>query len=396
MNFIKKFIHSSPNMADRLPTRELRAEPEKSWYVQCLIFLVLLLPFSGWTQSTTGSQSHLEKIRQRGELRVITRSGSMTHCETATGTARLDCELARLFARRLGVEARFSVAEPGFRTDRMVAGNQADLAAGAFADVSNGFPLRFGPVYRQGAGWVLPMNEDVSLYVEVQRFFAELRATRRLEQLLDRYAEYPLPEPDQFASELGQDFKKRLPGLKHWFVRAGRHHALDWRLLAAIAYQESRWQKQAVSPEGVRGLMMLTQTTARELGVRDRTDPASSIMGAAEYLRRTLDNIPAEIADPDRTWYALAAYNLGYTHIERARQLVRGKGGNPDMWVEIRKVLPRMNRLPGLGRAHKKNHRGTVAVEYVDRIRQYYHHLVGMTTPKTDSLTSGPADSGSV
>jgi membrane-bound lytic murein transglycosylase MltF len=325
MNFLRKFIYANLETAEQPAVRGPRAEPEKSCYAKCLIFLVLLLPFSGWNRLPAKTIPQPEKIRQRGELRFVTGGESPKVHGVAPGVIRLERELGQLFARRLGVETGFFSGKPGIPANNLPA--------------DPGEP----------------------------------------------------PDP-----ELERHFKKRLPGLKRWFIQAGRRHDLDWRLLAAVAYQESRWEKRAVSPEGVKGLMMLTQATARELRINDRTDPATSIMGAAAYLRQTLTHFPAEIADPDRTWYALAAYNLGYAHIERARKLVQRKKGNPDIWVELRKVLPRMNDLPRLGRAHKGNHRGRVTVDYVHHIRQYYERLIRMTEHKTNQTTTGPADSDSI
>lgn len=479
MNFLQKFIFSTPKETDS--HRAVRgAEPEKLSLTRCLIFLVLLLPFSGWIRVPSKSLPQLEKIKQRGELRFVTRYGPSTDYDSDKGSAGLEHDLATLFARHLGVKARFFVGDYGFRIDRMVASGMADVAGGIFANASHDFPLRFGPVYRHVAeqilygeghtpptslydlsqkgivqiaagseyaetlqllgqhvnglnwrvnyehdadelsalaslgkvdytvtdsdrlpflrhfypklqvafdigdrhpiAWALSMSEDVSLYVEVQRFFAEIRANNQLEQLTDRY----FGHAERFDSELDialrRDFHKRLPRIKRWFVQAGHRYSLDWRLLAAVAYQESKWVREAVSPEGVRGLMMLTEETARELKVQDRTDPATSIMGAAAYLKQTLSNIPEDIAEPDRTWYALAAYNLGYTHIEEARDLVQRKGGNPDMWIEIKKVLPRLSTLPRQGRTHKGgNQRGLVTVNYVNSVRRYYDLLVWLT-----------------
>ncbi|MGI9213518.1 MAG: transglycosylase SLT domain-containing protein [Methylococcaceae bacterium] len=381
MNLSRKFIPSSLKMANPLSIRERRAEPEKSCYAQCLLFLVLLLPFSGWSQFLSRELPQLEKIRLRGELRFVT--------VTTDDAAPLEHELARLFARRLGVQAHFDRKKPGFRLDRVMTEDEADIAVGIFPHTQSVRLSRQGPVHRQAGqvyAWALSRDEDVSLYTEVRRFFREIRADKRLEQLTDRYnREWEgAVEPDQ---DFHRDYRKRLPRLKRWFVRAGHDHDLDWRLLAAVSYQESRWEQQAVSPEGVRGLMMLTQATARQFKIKDRTDPATSILGAAAYLRQTLDNFPPEILNPDRTWYALAAYNLGYTHIKEARDRVQKQGGNPNMWIEIRTVLPFMNKLP---------HRGSVTVNYVHRIREYYDRLIGLTENRLTPPTTAPADSGSV
>ena len=103
---------------------------------------------------------------------------------------------------------------------------------------------------------------------------------------------------------------------------------MDWRLLAAIGYQESHWDPTASSYTGVRGLMMLTRRTANQLGVTDRLDPWQSIEGGARYLLQLSERLPERIGEPDRTWMALAAYNMGMGHLEDARVLTQRQGGN--------------------------------------------------------------------
>jgi len=178
---------------------------------------------------------------------------------------------------------------------------------------------------------------------------------------------------------LRRDYQKHLPRLQPLFAEAGRRHGLDWRLLAAVGYQESKWNHRAVSAEGVRGLMMLTGPTARELNIRDRFDPAQSITGGAAYLSRTLTALPAQIPDPDRVWYALAAYNLGPGHVEDARVLIQARGGDPDRWDELKRVLPLLAHRAWHRHTRHGRARGGVAVRYVNSVRRYYELLVWLT-----------------
>ncbi len=227
--------------------------------------------------------------------------------------------------------------------------------------------------------WALPKSEDASLYDEVARFFEDIRRNKTLDQLIDRYYGHAEAFDAALDSSLRRDYRQRLPRFKPLFVRAAERHNLDWRLLAAISYQESKWKSTAVSAEGVRGLMMLTGNTARELKVRDRFDAAQSISGGAFYLSQTLAAIPPHIPDPDRTWYALAAYNLGPGHLWDARDLVRSKGGDPDKWIEIKRVLPLLGKPSWYRNTKYGRARGGVAVHYVNSIRRYYDLLVWLT-----------------
>ena len=155
----------------------------------------------------------------------------------------------------------------------------------------------------------------------------------------------------------------KLPLYEADFRRAGADNGIDWRLLAALGYQESRWNPRAVSPRGARGLMMLMAPTALLVGGGDRLDPRASIAASARYLAQLRENLAEQVPEPDRTWLALAAYNLGPTKLARARQAVRAGGGNPDRWVEVRQALPGL-----LGRGG----RAWEPVFHVEGVRRYF------------------------
>jgi len=126
--------------------------------------------------------------------------------------------------------------------------------------------------------------------------------------------------------------------------------------------------------------MMLTRNTASQLGLDDRLDPQQSILGGALYLQRMLAKIPARIPAPDRTWMALAAYNMGYGHLEDARVLTQHLGGNPDSWNDVRKNLPLLTQEKYYETARHGYARGHEAQRYVRNIRSYYDVLTWMDT----------------
>ncbi len=165
--------------------------------------------------------------------------------------------------------------------------------------------------------------------------------------------------------------KRRLPRYRKLFEEAASRYGFDWTLLAAMAYQESHWNPYSRSPTGVRGIMMLTLTTARELGVRNRLDPAQSIMGGARYLARLRKRLPESIKEPDRTWMVLAAYNVGLGHLMDARKLAIRLGMNPDRWSSLRKVLPLLSQKRYYRTLKHGYARGREPVIYVQRIRNY-------------------------
>ncbi len=181
--------------------------------------------------------------------------------------------------------------------------------------------------------------------------------------------------------------RRRLPKYRNYFETAAAKHGLDWRLVAAQAYQESHWDPEAVSFTGVRGLMMLTEKTAASLGVKSRVDPRQSIEGGARYLALMHERIGNEVSEPDRTYMALAAYNVGWGHLEDARTLAERLGKNPDSWQDVGITLPLLRQKKYYHSLPHGYARGTEPVRYVNRIKTYYRVLLQATeaTPQRPS-----------
>ena len=170
---------------------------------------------------------------------------------------------------------------------------------------------------------------------------------------------------------LNRRIEDRLPRYREHFERAAQENELPPDLLAALAYQESHWDPAARSPTGVRGLMMLTQRTAEALGVENRLDPEESIEGGARYLRRMHDLLSDDIPEPDRTYLALASYNVGRGHLLDARRLARELGRDPDSWADMRETLPLLTEERYYRNLRYGYARGYQPVYYVQRIRNY-------------------------
>jgi membrane-bound lytic murein transglycosylase F len=142
-----------------------------------------------------------------------------------------------------------------------------------------------------------------------------------------------------------------------------------------MGYQESKWDPSAVSFTGVRGLMQLTEGTAAMMRAGNRLDPRASIFGGARYLAQLLDTVPPRISEPDRTWLAVAAYNVGYGHVEDARVLAQQQGRNPDRWEDVRAFLPLLSQERWYTRTRRGYARGWEPVRYVDNVQAYLNIL---------------------
>jgi len=224
--------------------------------------------------------------------------------------------------------------------------------------------------------WVVSTaGRDRTLLNRVNAFFAGARAEGVIGQLLERY----YGNRDRFDYLLSRNFlqhvETRLPRYLDWFQEAAVKYQIDWRLLAAMGYQESKWDPGAVSFTGVRGLMQLTEDTAALMRAGNRRDPRNSIFGGARYLSRLLATVPPRIAEPDRTWFAVASYNVGFGHVEDARILAQQHGRNPDRWEEVRDFLPLLSQERWYTRTRRGYARGWEPVRYVDNVQAYLNIL---------------------
>lgn len=239
--------------------------------------------------------------------------------------------------------------------------------------------------------WALP-DDEPELAQAVSDFFRDLQADGSLKQLLGRYDAAMRRFDSVDSTAFLQHVAERLPALRPYFEEAAAEIGGDWRLLAAIGYQESRWNPQAQSPTGVRGLMMLTADAAARVGVTDRNDARQSILGGARYLVEVRRKIPARIAEPDRTWFALAAYNTGFGHLEDARILAQRLGRDRDSWTDVRGTLPLLAEERYYLEARRGYARGWEPVRFVDNIRGYLRLLEWMTgSPEGPIVPAVPA-----
>ena len=233
--------------------------------------------------------------------------------------------------------------------------------------------------------WAFKKSDDASLRTAVEDFFTGMEKRGALSDLIE-YFYGPAEKFDYVDSRaFVKRFSNLLPVYKPAFELAAEQTDLDWRLLAAVSYQESHWNKRATSPTGVRGMMMLTLDTAKTLGVDNRLDPDKSITGGASYLRALIDKLPKRIAEPDRTWLALAAYNLGFGHLEDARVITQRQGGDPDDWHSVKERLPLLSKRKWYKNTRFGFARGYEAKLFVRNIRRYYNTMVQLTQPQPAS-----------
>ncbi len=284
-------------------------------------------------------------------------------------TENADAEVAQLLEKVESGEIDFTIADS---TDFNIHRNfQPDLRVAL--DLEIGDPL----------AWAFTKESGNSLLARADDFLIKLQRNGTLDRIHDRYYGHTKKFDYVGTRNFIRHYESRLPRYRPMFEEAGAEAGVDWRLLAAIGYQESHWRSQAVSPTGVRGIMMLTEDTAEYLGLDDRVDPVNSIFGGARFYARQTERIPDTVDEPDRTWMALAAYNVGFNHIKDARWIVEEKGGNPNSWVDLSEALPLLAQRKWYSQVPYGYARGWEPVLYVNNIRAYYNILVWLTENET-------------
>ena len=440
------------------------------------------------------AQPHLEEIRERGELRVLTRYGPTTYYVKGEELAGFEYELAQRFANYLNVKLKIIVPDNLGDLLQMLEHGKADMAAaGLTITPERTDRFRFGPVYQeitqqlvyrngektpaditqlsdgqlevvansshveqlksykeeipelnwtenkeldssgllelldmemidytiadsnelaanrtllpelrvafdisepQALAWAMPLTEDGSLSNEMAAFFEQIEQSGDLDRLIEKYYGHIRRFDYIDTRTLLRRIQTRLPQYESFFKEAATTFGFDWRLLAAISYQESHWDPNAISSTGVRGLMMLTQSTAQQMNIKDREDPEQSIYAGAGYLKSIRERLPERLPEPDKTWIALAAYNIGLGHIEDARVITEAEGKNPDLWPDIKEKLPLLAKKKWYEKTKYGYARGGEPVRYIENIRRYYDILLqdqlisDVPPPSTDNNES--------
>ena len=319
----------------------------------------------------TGKPRELEDVIDRS-IEVMAGSSHVDLLEALqesypdlTWTENADIEVAQLLTKVATGEVELTVADsPDF-----------DIQRHFYPDLRVALDLEIGdPI-----AWGFPKGSADSLLARADDFLIRADRAGLLAQVHDRYYGYTKKFDYVGTRNFIRHYENRLPRYRKMFEQAGAEWGVDWRLLAAIGYQESHWRSQAVSPTGVRGIMMLTRDTADYLGLDDRRDPFTSIVGGAEYIARQTERVADTVAEPDRTWMALAAYNVGFNHIKDARTIVEWRGGDPDKWIDLSEALPLLSQRKWYSRVPYGYARGWEPVLYVNNIRAYYNILKWLT-----------------
>lgn len=367
-------MHSSSTTGSRLCLSSFIS----SLPVKALVLSTALIPFHSINATKTTLQ--YDHVVNSNKLTVVAVQSPTTVFQDGQHQHGFGYDLVRNYANSLNVKLDFKTVPDNATALKWVAQGKANLAMTttdlgtieqqrltAFsatcgdesALASNGLNSNLNLVFKSASD---PLSQTASAFV------CQGKQSGAIKQLASFYNQNVVEEHSW--DEIQQDLNQRLPTYKASFQKSAQQYDLDWHLLAAIGYQESYLKPNSVSPTGVRGLMMLTSSTAKAMGVSNRTDPGESIDGGAKYYDQMLSRYE-HIPYPDRNWFALVAYNMGPGAVNQLQKRIQAQGKNPNNWVNLYAYLEQ-NKA--------NNGRYRQALQYVTRIRAYLEHI--KTTPQ--------------
>lgn len=273
-------------------------------------------------------------------------------------------ELIAMVNRR---EIRFTIADS----------NIALLTQRYYPDIKIGIPIQ----ERESLAWAVRKN-DTDMIVEINRFFLHANETGILRKITNKYYENTQDFDVYEIKKFHKRIKTRLPKYKQVIMEESKKYGFDWRLVAAVVYQESHFNPKAKSVTNVRGLMQVTHATAREMGITNRRNPSQSIRAGIKYLGKMYQRF-SHIEDKyQRMLFSLASYNIGYGHVQDAQKIAKKKGLDPNTWQALKTCLPLLSKTQYVKTTKHGYARGWEPVQYVERILTYFDIL----KQKTKSL----------
>ncbi len=235
-------------------------------------------------------------------------------------------------------------------------------------------------------------RDNPELLAAVNRYLGQAAAARRARLAESKYFAGEASDPRFRAAVAAFSGAGRFSPYDELVRRYANYYGFDWRLILAMVFQESRFDPNAVSRSGARGLMQLQEVAARQVGIDDLFDPQSSIHGGVRYLDWVRRQFEPDLDIRDRTWFSLAAYNGGLTHVKAARELARRQGLDSRRWfgnVEAAiKVLADPQHDPE-GRFQTLD--ADQVVTYVSKIRDYFRMYVRLTEAPAPTSAPSPA-----
>ncbi len=213
--------------------------------------------------------------------------------------------------------------------------------------------------------------KNVGLVNAINRWLAQYRDTKEHQQKQQKYFEsrMVLPVRTTYGSLSPYD-----AAIKYYAERIG----WDWRLLAALVCQESRFQNDVISKRGAEGLMQVMPQTAELYGVVDLQDPKENLRAGTNFLQSLQKYFAKDslIDEANQVKFVLASYNAGLGRIIDCRKFAESLNKNPNVWEDVASVIPLMkHEIHYSGESIELGRfKGNETLRFVDNIMERYQH----------------------
>lgn len=228
----------------------------------------------------------------------------------------------------------------------------------------------------QTLAWAVKKGSD-DLLAAINSFMAKIKDNGTLRKVRKQYFDDRNDMGKVDLKAFHRRLETRLPRYEPVIRAMSEAYGFDWRFVAAMVYQESHFNPWARSYTGVRGLMQVTLSTAREMGIDNRLDPDQSVRAGVKYLAHLYERFDDVENPDDRLLFALSSYNIGYGHMRDAQEIARKKNLDPHEWTSVEEVLPLLSRPEYYRQTRFGYARGREPVRYVNNILTYYDILIG-------------------
>jgi len=320
-------------------------------------------------RSMLGSSKFPRDVEELEGLRIVVGEGT-SYSDTITALQEDGYEINATFTPEYSTEELLDMVSRHEIDCTIADSNIYSLNLRYFPEMMQAFSIGD----REQLAWILSENSK-ALEADMYTWLNKFNSSGRLAELKDHYYSYVLFFDYYNTKMFYKRIQSRLPKFKKYFEEAAQRFSLPWTLLAAVSYQESHWNPKAKSFTGVRGLMMLTQNTAKLLGIDNRLDPKQSIIGGARHINQMLKFVPEDVEGENRLKFALAAYNIGMGHVKDAQELAKSIGLNHNTWSDLKRVLPLLSQKKYYRSLKYGYARGEEPVRYVEAIYNYRNIL---------------------
>ncbi len=234
--------------------------------------------------------------------------------------------------------------------------------------------------------WVV-RKSNPQLLQKIDSFLTEILPTPEHHEICARYfTKNIIPDTTYVATD-----SQFISPYDNLFKKYGQNLGLEWFLIAAQAFIESRFNSNAHAKDGGKGLLQLMPQTIKEMQCKDPWDPDENVRAGTGYLIKLMDRLPPEISSTNRLAFGLAAYNGGYGHLMDARVLARRLNLDQNVWKNNVEVAYRkLREAQYASRSRYGFCRSEIIINYVNSItsqRNSFRRIYYDSTSKTDSAS---------